>query len=185
MAETAICPLNIRRTSQISAMFFLYQKRMAKTLLGRRGAWEKGRTLLVWGLGSGIPYGRPFPGPVPGRIAASAEKPALPKTGSGKAEMPRWALRASPARPQPVPGGRFSKEEKPTPPAISSGRENRPKTHSGRPNNIQSRNCRRPEPVLGARTPGLAPCPRNPLPRTTRNRGRVTHPPPGPSRSAD
>ncbi|GJM54506.1 hypothetical protein ATOP_01610 [Granulimonas faecalis] len=112
-------------------------------------------------------------------------RPTLPGAGSGKAEVPRWALRASPARPQPVPGGRFSKEEKPTPPAISSGRENRPKTHSGRPNNIQLGNYRRPEPVLGARTPGLAPCPRNPLPRTTRNRGRATHPPPGPSRSAD
>lgn len=121
------------------------------------------------------------PGPVPGRITASAEKPARPKTGSGKAGVPRWALRASPARPQPVPGGRFSKEEKPTPPATRSGRESRPKTHPGRSDDVQSRNYRRPQPVLGARTSGRpGPEARSPRPSRQKGRGLATRPPPGP-----
>ena len=122
MAETAICPLNIRRTSQISAMFFLYQKRMAKTLLGRRGAWEKGRTLLVWGLGSGIPYGRPFPGPVPGRLRCPDGPCGRPRPARNRFRAGGFQKRGNQRRPQPVPGGKTV--PKPTPVArITFNRE--------------------------------------------------------------
>lgn len=113
MAETAICPLNIRRTSQISAMFFLYQKRMAKTLLGRRGAWEKGRTLLVWGLGSGIPYGRPFPGPVPGRLRCPDGPCGRPRPARNRFRAGGFQKRRNQPRPQSAPGGKTV--PKPTP----------------------------------------------------------------------
>lgn len=86
-----------------------------------------------------------LPGPVPGGIAASAEKPVVPKTGSGKAEVPRRALRVPPARPQPVPG-------RPRRPVTTCGCL-WPARNRFRAGGFQKRgNQRRPQPVPGGKT---------------------------------
>lgn len=148
------------------------------------------------GSGPRAPCGRPFPEPVPGRGDSIKREPIRFRNRFwGRKPFPQLVLGRNPSisRETSASQNRFREgwgapmgpPGVPGPPTTGSGRENRPKTHPGRPDNIQSKNYRRPQPVLGARTSGRPGSQnRSPRPSQQKSRGRATRPPPGPDRPA-